>query len=46
MAEFKEGKFEHVSVRALVIVPNMLVTAVCFIESKCENRFPHITLMT
>jgi len=46
MAEFQDGKFDQVSVRALVIVPNMLVTAVCFIESKCENRFPHITLMT
>ncbi len=35
-----------VTIHALVIVPNKIITGICFPEHPCANRCPHVTLMT
>ncbi|HRP38035.1 MAG TPA: hypothetical protein PLS50_09595, partial [Candidatus Dojkabacteria bacterium] len=46
---FKPGHKMEIQLVGLVIVPNKIVTAICYPDQsqiKIENRFPHMTLMT
>ena len=42
---FEEGKHVEVEIRALVYIPDKIMTAVCFPKCEIENKYPHITLV-
>lgn len=42
---FVENKEISVTIMAIVIVPNKIITAICFPEHSISNRCPHVTLM-
>jgi len=46
---FRPGHKTELSILGYVIVPNKIITAICFPDQsviKIENKFPHMTLMT
>jgi len=45
---FKEGHQQNVEIVGMIIVPNKIVTAICYPDQsviQVENKFPHITVM-
>ena len=42
---FEVGKIVDIPVRAVIFVPNKIMTAVCFPHAECANQFPHMTLL-
>jgi len=46
---FRPGHKTELNIQGFVIVPNKIITAICFPDQsliKVENKFPHMTLMT
>ncbi len=41
-----DGVEVEVKILALVIVPNKIITAICFPDYEIANKCPHVTLMT
>ena len=42
---FRNGIEVEVTIYAIVLVPNKIVTGICFPDYPVENRCPHVTLM-
>ena len=40
----QEGKVVRVEIRALIYIPDKIVTGICFPDCEIENEFPHMTL--
>lgn len=42
----QDGEEVSIEILALVVVPNKIITGICFPEYQVANRCPHVTLMT
>ena len=45
MQAYKSGEAVDVTIKAVIYVPERILTGICFPAAEVENEFPHLTIM-
>ena len=46
LLNFKENELVSIDFEGFILVPNKIVTCICFPNSQIKNKIPHVTMMT